>query len=286
MGGAPRTVKWRGIDTDPESAHCWETAAVDPDLDDILVRPIPGYGSYRANAASAGTDSGGGHVDINLEGLTDEQCRRIETVFRRYGNAAWWRPRINPATKKPYGWQNHLHVLRIDCADLAGPARTQVADYLAGWSGLPIGGRVLRDSGSRAHITARWAAVKRALTASTTKPTPPKEASSMTLSSDDLKRIWMSGPVDIIEPPNPTKDNPTWAPASILKWTIRYALNAANDAAAARRDAAATLALVKALAAKPGGLSAAEIETAAKAGAAAALDERIRDADVTLNVTP
>src|SRR5574337_328354 len=183
MGGAPLTVAWRGISTDPESARCWEAAATDPALDDVRITPIPGYGSYRSNAASAGTDSGGGHVDIDLVGLTREQCRRVETTFRRYGNAAWWRP-ARRADGTRYGWQEHLHVLRTDCADLAAPARTQLTDYRLGWSGLPIGGRTLRDSGSRAYIAARWATVKASLLLSKPTPTPVPEEDIMASIAD------------------------------------------------------------------------------------------------------
>ena len=58
----------------------------------------------------------------------------------------------------------------------------------------------------------------------------------------------------------------------------------ANDKAGqAARDAGAALAVVKALAGKPQGLTAEEIEAAARAGAQAALDERIDNATVTLN---
>ena len=61
-------------------------------------------------------------------------------------------------------------------------------------------------------------------------------------------------------------------------------LSYANDKAGqAARDAGAALAVVKALAAKPQGLTAEEIEAAARAGAQAALDERIDNATVTLN---
>src|SRR5574337_607728 len=192
MGGAPLTVAWRGISTDPESARCWEAAATDPALDDVRITPIPGYGSYRSNAASAGTDSGGGHVDIDLVGLTREQCRRVETTFRRYGNAAWWRP-ARRADGTRYGWQEHLHVLRTDCADLAAPARTQLTDYRLGWSGLPIGGRSLRDSGSRAYVTARWATVKASLLLSKPTPTPTAppvpEEDDMPLAPADLAAV-------------------------------------------------------------------------------------------------
>lgn len=152
-------VNWRGITTDEESARCWEAAATDPLLDDILVKPIAGYGSYRDNTASGGTDNGGGHVDINFVGLTDEQCRRVELVFRLYGNYADWRPERRPDGTR-YGWQNHLHVLRMDCADLSTDAKTQIGDYKAGYNGLPIGGRITKDDGPREYVTFRWLKVK------------------------------------------------------------------------------------------------------------------------------
>lgn len=269
---------WRGITTDAESALCWEAAATDPDLDDILVRPIPGYGSYRSNAASAGTDSGGGHVDINLVGLTNEQCRRIETVYRRYGNAAWWRPERSAAGVR-YGWQNHLHVLRIDCADLAGPARTQIADYAGGWSGLPIGGRTLRDSGNRGYTDRRWMTIKKTL-AKPTNPTPPKEV-NVALTAADIKKIWYSNDSDLIKAPTrytgkAREANPFWTPASFLTST--------NDHAYAARIAAEqALSIVKAVAAKM--LTAAEVEAAAKAALDAALLDSV-DVTGSLSITP
>ena len=177
MGGGPITVIWRGITTDPESARCWEAAATDPELDDILIRPIPGYGSYRDNAASGGTDNGGGHVDLNFVGLTDAQCRRVETVYRRYGNLAFWRPERRPDGTR-YGWQNHGHVLRIDCADLSDAARTQLGDYRAGYNGLPIGGRINKDTGDRRYLAARWLTIKQQL-----------EEDDMPLSDDDVERV-------------------------------------------------------------------------------------------------
>jgi hypothetical protein len=269
MGGAPRTVKWRGIDTDPESALCWEAAATDPELDDILVRPILGYGSYRANAASAGTDSGGGHVDINLEGLTDEQCRRMERVFRRYGNAASWRPRLNPQTKKPYGWQNHLHVLRIDTTDLSGPARTQVADYLAGWSGLPIGGRVLRDSGTRAHTAARWLSIKK------------KETSNMALTAADVKVI--ANTDNIFNCPDRYKGqgNDYWTLNSYQRVTLNNVYSNGDRLAKITGILSGLVTAVEQLA-KGQGIDMAAITAAAEKGAREGVAESIDSIDVTI----
>jgi hypothetical protein len=206
MGGGPLTVAWRGITTDPESAKCWEAAATDPALDHIPIRPILGYGSYRANAASAGTDSGGGHVDINLVPFTDADRRLVETTFRRYGNAAFWRP-ARRADGSRYGWQEHMHVLRIDCGDLAPNARVQLRDYFEGWSGLPIGGRTMRDTGSRSYVARRWTDVRTTLkpptiTTGTTTTGPivggpitpkPEEDPMAAFTADEIKQYAGSG---------------------------------------------------------------------------------------------
>lgn len=66
---------------------------------------------------------------------------------------------------------------------------------------------------------------------------------------------------------------------------LSYIVTADTNARNAARDSAQALAIVKALAAKPTGLSADEITAAAKAGAAQALSEEIDSATVQLNVT-
>lgn len=53
---------------------------------DILVRPIPGFGSFQqGETASAGTGSGGGHVDLDLTRLDKAQKLRLEGLARRVG---------------------------------------------------------------------------------------------------------------------------------------------------------------------------------------------------------
>ena len=146
-------VTWRGITTDAESAKCWEAASTDPELNDVTIKPIPGFGSYRDNSASGNTDNGGGHVDIDLANHTQAQALRIEKIFRRYGNYA--------DIRYPNGtWRKHLHVLRMDCSDLSSAAKTQTGDYLAGYNGLPIGGRTNKDDGPRDYTKARWLQIK------------------------------------------------------------------------------------------------------------------------------
>lgn len=108
--------------------------------DDIYVKPIKGYGSYTTNKASAGIDTGGGHVDIDLVGLTDEQKLRLERIARMVGFYAdirepkWYSPiRKIWLTAK---WQSHLHMIKKDTRDLSDPARKQLNLWYAGFNGL------------------------------------------------------------------------------------------------------------------------------------------------------
>lgn len=152
MGGAPsNVVTWRGVTLDPTTRDLLvELARISGD---IYVEPIPGYGSYRNNDASGGTDTGGGHCDLDLEGRTDAEARTLETLARSLGAVAYFRPRVSP-TGYVYGWQRHLHIIRRDCADLSQAARDQVVDYDEGRNGLANNGP---DTGSRAYVGMTWA---------------------------------------------------------------------------------------------------------------------------------
>lgn len=153
MGGAPTTVTFRGVTVDPGTGDALaELARISGD--DIYVAPIPGFGSYRTNAASGGTDTGGGHCDLNAERLTDTQARRLETAARSLGFVAYFRPRISPYSGNSYGWQRHVHLIRRDCTDLSWAAREQVKQYDAGWDGLAV---PHKDTGSRAYVGMTWA---------------------------------------------------------------------------------------------------------------------------------
>ena len=159
MGGTPipRTVVWRGQRFDPETAAMLAAIAAAVG-DDIYVRPI--QGSYSTGtAASAGTHAGGGAFDIDCEPYSDAQARRIETACRQFGAAAWFRPRVSPSGIK-YGWQRHVHGLRLDCTDLSVSARVQCVAYFGGKSGLADN---RTDTGTRAYVGHRWAAVKAGL---------------------------------------------------------------------------------------------------------------------------
>lgn len=239
----PKTVRWRGIDVDPDTADML-TAIAKAAGDDIYVQGIPGYGSYRANAASGGTDTGGGHADLNMVGYNEEQCRRLETVARSKGACAYWRPERRPDGTR-YGWQNHVHILRMDCPDLSPAARSQVADYLAGYDGLYYGPGVKRkDSGTRSYTSRRWLTLSASLGGPVLPPRlpvptipAPLPAGGLTVANiDDARALFTQFPIlkDM------TAANPDTAkrvtPSNQLEAAVRLAKSA--DTRAARIEAA------------------------------------------------
>jgi hypothetical protein len=124
---------------------------------DILVKPIPGYGSYRKNAASAGTDSGGGHVDLYLTKLNAEQKLRLERLARQVGFYAdirepkWWSPTRRTWLKQ--SWASHLHMILKECPHLSPQAKAQLKEWYAGENGL-VGNDP--DDGDRTFLRQTW----------------------------------------------------------------------------------------------------------------------------------
>jgi hypothetical protein len=136
---------------------------------DVLVTPIPGFGSYQqGQTASAGTGSGGGHIDLQLSRLTQEQKLRLEGLARQIGFYAdvreprWWSP-----TRKKHltaAWSSHLHLVLKSCRHLSPEARSQLDDWYAGGNGL-VGDDP--DDGDRRFVRQTWAQYLR----KKTKPT-------------------------------------------------------------------------------------------------------------------
>lgn len=132
-------------------------------------------GSYSTSvSASAGTHSGGGVVDLNLSGWDYPTIQRVISAGRSMGGVGWYR---TPAE----GFSYHVHMVRVDCADLAPAARAQVVQYYAGQNGLANHGP---DDSTRAYVGMTWAkyrggaptqnwANQPAAPAHTSNPTPP-----------------------------------------------------------------------------------------------------------------
>jgi hypothetical protein len=166
---------WRGVTICPDmKGPLDELARISGN--DILVKPIPGFGSYRTNAASAGTDSGGGHVDLALGKLNSEQKLRLERLARQVGFYAdireprWWSPTRRKWLSK--NWASHLHMILKECPHLSPQARAQVKEWYAGENGL-VGDDP--DDGDRTFLRQTWAQylARKTGTTSTVKPPAP-----------------------------------------------------------------------------------------------------------------
>lgn len=138
MGGSTG-IYWRGTRVSSDMLDPLDELALRAG-DDIYVKPIAGFGSYSDNSNSAGMDAGGGHLDLDLVGLSNEQKLRLERIAREVGfyadirEPSWW----SPIRKKTISanWQSHLHMLKKDTTDLSTAARTQLAQWYAGSNGL------------------------------------------------------------------------------------------------------------------------------------------------------
>jgi hypothetical protein len=269
MGGGPVTKNFRGADVDPVTYDALvELAAIVGD--DIYLDAIDGFGSYSTNPNSGGTDTGGGHCDINAEGLTDEQARRIETRARSVGFIAWFRPRISPYSGNAYGWQRHVHLIRRDCVDLSTKARWQIGEYDAGRDGLAV---PHKDTGSRAYVGMTWAKYVAA------KKAAQEEDPLAGITVDQIVQAILKAP---IKHPDPKRSD-TY---TLESWVTAARIEAGGANARASQLVARVGALeatVRAIQSDPN-LTPDQVSAAAKAGAEAALAEKITDASVTLNI--
>jgi hypothetical protein len=200
MGGAPdlpRVVEFRGIWTDADTAALLvELAAISGS---IYVDPIAGCGSWQGSRvrtpdgtiitlgstkASAETHTGDGVVDLNCEHLTDAEARALETYCRMLGCAAWFRPAVSPYTGNRYGWQRHVHLIRLDAANLPAAARAQVTAYRNRLDGLAV---PHADRGSHAYLGRTWAAYLRE---KDDTMTPAQLQTILAAINDTPRRVW------------------------------------------------------------------------------------------------
>lgn len=87
-------------------------------------------GSFtNAVAASAGTHSGGGAMDVSVDGLSTDQQVAIVRALRQSGFAAW---RRTPSE----GFVDHIHAILIGDPLLSSAAAAQVPAYQSGLDGL------------------------------------------------------------------------------------------------------------------------------------------------------
>lgn len=229
-------VSWRGTSV---------SADMVPALDDLagsvapLVVPIPGYGSYRDNPASGGTDTGSGHLDIYAAtaGWTDADRAAFVAGGRQRGFEVferlprWWSP--VRGIWLTASWAHHFHLILKDSADLSAGARTQLAQWYAGSNGLAgfTWGGVWRydpDPSPRTFLRQTW-----------TQYLTTKELTVAT-EQDAIDLFTRYAVVANALAPDPATA-PRVAPSFLLEGAARLA-NDANDNAAAAKASADALA--------------------------------------------
>lgn len=140
-------VTWRGKKFDPQTREMLIEVdkLVGPD---VQIKPT--QGSYSSGvAASGGTHSGGGAVDLSVAALSPTQIDIVVFLLRRVGFAAWHRsPSEGP-------WGAHIHAIDKTAADLSPQARSQVVAYGNGKNGL-ANGRADKHKALRAPVSATW----------------------------------------------------------------------------------------------------------------------------------
>jgi len=139
--------RWRGVTVDSRTARMLdELAAI---TGSITIRPS--QGSWSGAAASAGTHTGCGAVD--LMNNTPAEMDLVVDRARSIGFAAWHR------TPAQSDWPHHVHLIAIqpggkhDRGCLASGAHSQVVDYYDGRNGLASRAP---DDATRRYVGTTW----------------------------------------------------------------------------------------------------------------------------------
>lgn len=73
--------------------------------------------------ASGQTHAGGGAVDVNVNGLSRRQIKKLVRAMRAVGFAAWYRPTI------PGLWGHHIHAILLGHRTASAAAKSQMVAY-------------------------------------------------------------------------------------------------------------------------------------------------------------
>lgn len=182
--------------------------------------------------------------------------------------------------RMPAAQVDSLILATVAVLDMLGVAPADVADHLARHADTSVTGKWDLGAGTGAYVpldirphVKTIAALLAAGPQGDDMPTP----------ADLLNADIVPGPP--LGDGKPDPKNPTWTTAQYLQRTFVATWQAKVAAQASQAQLAGLTAVIAALA-KDSQLTPEQITAAAKAGAAAALDEKITDADVTLNVEP
>lgn len=142
-------VIWRGVRLDPRTRDMMEEVA--RNTGSIYVNPT--QGSWSGAAASAGTHTGCGAIDLMHPSWDVSHYNIVVREMRRVGFAAWHR------TPQQSNWPRHVHGIAVqpggkhDRGCLAGGAHSQVIDYYEGRNGLASRAP---DDGPRTWVGRTW----------------------------------------------------------------------------------------------------------------------------------
>jgi hypothetical protein len=222
------------------------------------------------------SDSAGVHLEGSAFDVKQRSPAWIK-LYRMMGAAVW------PREGEKWAGNEHAHGI-IPCRHNRLTAYQWTA-YVRGYNGLGQGrpGTAYALQWGYGAADPCW------------RPDPiPTLAQGRTWALSEIERLTMPTPQEIASatwradiitaPPGTDPKNPTWAPGSYLRETFRRADQAANAAAQARNEAAATRALVVELIAKGSGLSLDDVAAAAQRGAQAAIDSTIDQATTTVQL--
>lgn len=149
-----RRRTWRGVTLDNRtiSALIWVESRYVAKAPHKRSAFVIVQGSYSTGvAASGGTHSGGGALDVACESLTDTQIRSAVRWLRRAGFAAWYRPAI------PNLWGPHIHAVLRRHRTASPAAKTQCTAFDAGRDGLATN---LPDRTWRPDPAHRWSHIR------------------------------------------------------------------------------------------------------------------------------
>ena len=129
-------------------------------------------GSYSNFASSAGTDTGGGHLDVEMDGYDHARQVTTETDGRDSDLLVYLRL---------WAGNNHCHSLDPECPDLSPQACAQFEDFRKGLDGLVDNAKDVGDRTNAARILALYDNRLSPKSGSTTTPKPPPVATSRPL---------------------------------------------------------------------------------------------------------
>lgn len=128
---AHERTTWRGVIVCKHSVAKYNAWAASLGAD-ILLKPLPGCGSYQTSTvASAGTHAGGGAIDVSLVNVPSTKRKWVADKGRTSGLQVSWHRNYVAGL-----WTWHAHALDPACSLLSKAAVSQCYEFANGGDGL------------------------------------------------------------------------------------------------------------------------------------------------------